>query len=89
MKLTLSADNLSVMKWWVDASHLTHMDCKGHTGAMMSLGEDGTGAVTSISPKYRINIKSSTKSELVSADQVLPQALWIKYFIETKGYSVE
>eukprot|EP00804_Cyclotella_cryptica_P002560 CCRYP_010401-RA/>CCRYP_010401-RA protein AED:0.15 eAED:0.13 QI:0/0/0/0.5/1/1/8/0/1350 len=39
MKLTLSVDNLSQIKWWVDASYNTHEDCKGQTGAMMSLGE--------------------------------------------------
>ena len=39
MKLTLSADNLSVVKWWVDASHAMHDDCKSHTGASMLLGK--------------------------------------------------
>ena len=30
-------DNLNIIKRWVDASYATHPDCKGHTGAMMSL----------------------------------------------------
>ena len=38
MKLTLSAVNLSVVKWWVDSSHAVHDYCKSHTGASMSLG---------------------------------------------------
>ena len=38
MKLTLVIDSTSVIRWWVDMSHMTHMDCKGHTGGMMSLG---------------------------------------------------
>jgi len=39
MKLTLAVDDMSIVRWWVDASHMTHMDCKGHTGGMMSLGK--------------------------------------------------
>ena len=40
MKLTLSVDSLSIIKWWVDASNRTHMDCKGRSGYVMSLGKD-------------------------------------------------
>jgi hypothetical protein len=40
MPLILRADSLSIIKWWVDASYATHGDCRGHTGAMMSLGRD-------------------------------------------------
>ena len=38
MKLTLTVDTMSIIKWWVDASHHTQMDLRGHTGDMMSLG---------------------------------------------------
>ena len=44
LKLTLTADDLSIINWYVDASDAIHDDCKGHTGAMMSMGG---GAVTS------------------------------------------
>ena len=47
-KLTLTVDTMSVIKWWVDASHHTPMDCRGNTGAMMSLGK---GAAVSYSGK--------------------------------------
>ena len=43
MKLTISVDSLSIVKWLVDASYNTHNDCKGHTGYMMTLVE---GSVT-------------------------------------------
>jgi hypothetical protein len=39
MKLTLSGDKLSIIKWFVDASYAMHMDGKGHTGSMMTLRE--------------------------------------------------
>ena len=29
MKLTLCVDNMSIVNWFVDSSHMTHMDCKG------------------------------------------------------------
>jgi hypothetical protein len=64
LKLTLSADNLHCIKWYVDASFAVHPDCKSHTGATMSYG-DGDGAVQSISRKQKLNTKSSTESELV------------------------
>ena len=38
VKLTLTIDNLSMIRWWVDAPDRTYCDYKGHTGLMMSLG---------------------------------------------------
>jgi hypothetical protein len=57
MPLILKADCLNIVKWWVDASYATHGDCKGHTGATMSMG---TGSITVISKKQKINTISST-----------------------------
>ncbi len=37
MKLTLTIDDLLVIKWWVDASDRTHHDCKGHSRIMITL----------------------------------------------------
>jgi hypothetical protein len=37
--LTLSADDLRVIKWYVDASFAVHPDFKSHTGAVMTLGK--------------------------------------------------
>ncbi len=52
----------------------------------MSLGKDAT---ISFSNKRKINTKSSTKSELVGADQALSFILHTRYFIEAQGYSAE
>jgi hypothetical protein len=38
MPLMLEANNMHVMKWWVDASFAVHSDMKSHTGGVMSLG---------------------------------------------------
>jgi hypothetical protein len=83
--LRLSADNLNIVKWWVDASYGVHHDMRSHTGGAMSLG---TGAVYSTSKKQKLNTKSSTEAELVGVDDVLPQALWTTYFMEAQGYGV-
>jgi hypothetical protein len=86
MKLSLSANNLTSICWWIDASHATHDDCRRYMGAMMSLGK---GATINFSNKLKIATKSSTKFELVGADQVLSSILHTRYFIEAQGYSVK
>jgi hypothetical protein len=83
--LCLSADNLNIIKWWVDASYGVHHDMRSHTGGTMSMG---TGAVYSTSKRQKLNTKSSTEAELVGIGDVLPQALWTKYFMEARGYGV-
>ena len=82
MKLTITVDDLSIIKWWVDASYNIHDDCKGHSGAMMSFGK---GAALSFSRKQKVNCRSSTESELVGIDDALPSILWARYFIEEQG----
>ncbi len=53
---------------------------------MMSLGK---GAAISFSNKKKINTKSSTESELVSADQALSSIIHTQYFIEAQSYSIK
>jgi hypothetical protein len=82
----LGADNFNIVKWWVGASYGVHLDMRSHTGgAIMSMG---TGAVYSASKKQKLNTKSSTEAELVGINDVLPQALWTKYFMEAQDYGV-
>jgi hypothetical protein len=81
LKLTLSADNLHCIKWYVDASFAVHPNYKSHTGATMSYG-DGDGAVQSISRKQKLNTKSSTESELVGydpMDKAVPRGTRIRH----------
>ena len=72
LKLKLLADNLRIIRWFVDASYAIHDNCKGHTGSMMTMG---SGAITSFSRKQKINGKSSTEGELIGVDDTLPQIL--------------
>jgi hypothetical protein len=85
IELTLEADDMHVIKWWIDGSFAVHPDMKSHTGATMSMGK---GSAYSTSIRQRMNTKSSTEAELVGVDDVMPQVLWTKYFLEAQGYEV-
>jgi hypothetical protein len=86
MPLTLEANNMHVVKWWVDASFATHNDMKSHTGAVMTLGK---GAIHGMSTGQKLNTKSSTEAEIVGVNDAMPQILWTRYFLEAQGYGVK
>ena len=70
--LTLEADNLHLLKWYVDSSYAVHNDMRGHTGGGMTMGK---GSIYNRSTKQKINTKSSTETQLVGMDDILPQIL--------------
>jgi hypothetical protein len=84
--LTLSADDLRVVKRYVDASFPVLPDFKSHTGAVMTLG---IGAMQSIARKQKMNVWSSTEGKLVKVDDAATMILWTKLFLEAQGYDVE
>jgi hypothetical protein len=84
--LTLSADDLKVIKWYVDASFALHPDFKSHTGAMMMLGK---GSIQSIARKQKMNVHSSTEGKLLAVDDTATMILWTKLFLEAQGYDVD
>lgn len=85
-KLILSADDLHVIKWFVDSSFAVHADFKSHTGGTMSYG---TGSPLTTSRKQKLNTRSSTEAELVGADDMSVMILWTKLFMEAQGYAVK
>jgi hypothetical protein len=85
MPLTLRADSLSKIRWWVDASYGVHPDCRSHTGATMSLG---SGSVFSKSTKQKLNTRSSTEAELVGVNDAMSMILWTRLFLEAQGVEV-
>lgn len=70
------------MRWFVDAAHMVHWDCKGQTGATMTMGK---GAILSYSWKQKLNTKSSTETELVGVDDAISNILWSLYFLQEQG----
>jgi hypothetical protein len=84
-RITLGADDITVMQTWVDASYAVHSDMKSHTGGTVSFGR---GSLMSKSSKQKLNTKSSTKAELVGASDYLPYAIWAKKFLKHQGYTI-
>ena len=84
--LILQADDLNILRWYVDAAYGVHPDFKSHTGGMMTMGG---GAVQSISRKQKLNTRSSTEAELVGADDAATMILWTRLFLEAQGYDVK
>ena len=58
---------------------------KSHTGRMMSTEQ---GALYSALSKQKLNTKSSTEAEQVGVDDLMPQILWMHYFLEAQGMKV-
>ena len=84
-RLTLCADSLHVIKWFVDASFAVHLNFKSHTGSVMTMGE---GAIQANSSKQKLNTRSSCDAELVGNDDAATKILWTRYFMEAQGYKV-
>ena len=74
-----------MLNWFVDASFAVHANMRGHTGGCLSLG---TGFPIISSTKQKLNTRSSTESELVGVDDMLPLILWSRYFLKAQGYKV-
>jgi len=83
LKYKLGARSLEEIKIWVDAAFAVHMDMKGHTGGLVSMG---TGAFMCKSSKQKLNVLSSTECELVGAASYITNAIWLDQFLEHQGY---
>jgi hypothetical protein len=87
--LKLSAwDGINKVEWFIDASFAVHPDFRSHTGAIVRFG-GGLGSPIQQSLKQKLNMDSSTTSELVGVHQALPTVLWVKLFLEAQGYNIE
>ena len=86
LDLTLFADSLTKIEWYVDASHQIHDGCKGHTGSIITFGR---GATTSSSTKHKIPSKSSCESEIIGLYDKVGDVLWTRQFLEAQGYNIE
>ena len=52
LPLTLEADDLQLVHWWIDGAFATHHDMRSHTGGAMSLGK---GVIYGTSTQQKLN----------------------------------
>ena len=83
LPLTLEADGIMIIKWWIDTSYGVQEDYQGHMGGTISLGKVHPHSKYS---KQKLNIQSSTESELVGTENIMPMMLWNCLFMEEQGY---
>ena len=79
----LHADSATVVKWWVDGSHAIHPNMCGHSGGCVSLGMGMP--ITGLS-KQKLNMHSSTETELIVADDFMLHILWTNLFLKVQDY---
>ena len=77
LPLILSANGSSILKWWVDALFAVHPNIRGNSGGGLSLG---CGFTIVSSTKQNLSIRSSTETELVGANDFMPEICWTRYF---------
>ena len=81
--------DISIIRWMVDASFAVHDDFKSHTGAIMTFDNKKGGALQAISRKQQLNTKSSTEAEVVAVDDASTLIFWTQLFLEAQGYHIE
>ena len=77
---------VNFLRTFVDAAHAVHMDMKSHTGGLVTMG---TGVIHARSSKQKLNTKSSTESEFVSASDYITWPLWLKRVLQHQGYKLD
>ena len=82
----IGAKNLHEIFTWIDAAYAVNPDMKSQTGGTMSMG---LGVLHSKSCKQKLNVKSSTESELVGVSDYLPYNIWMMMFMAAQGYPVK
>ncbi len=48
----------------------------------------GAGFPLDKSTKHKLNTRSSTESEIVAVDNLIPQILWVRLFLKAQGFAV-
>ena len=82
----IGATSLMEILTFIDSAYAVHANCRSHTGGLSSFG---IGTVHARSKSWKINVKSSTESELVAASEYLPHTLWLRYFMIAQGYEIK
>jgi len=81
----IGATSITEIMTFIDSSYAVHDNMRSHTGGLVSFGICAAHARSTTS---KINVKSPTESELVSAAEYLPYTLWFRHFMDAQGYKV-
>jgi hypothetical protein len=73
LTMTVETQDITSIKWWIDALYATHPDMHSHTGGVLIIGR---GALYTTSTRQSLTTRSSTEGELVGVHDVLPQVQW-------------
>ena len=84
--LTLWANDMNILYWFIDAAFAVHGDMRSHSGLMSTMGK---GAIISSSKKQKTNSRSSTEAELNATDEMLSKIMRIKKFVEEQGFEIK
>jgi len=85
-KRIIGATSLTEILTFIDSAYAVHANCQSRTGGLSSFE---IGAVHARSKSSKINVKSSTESELVSTSEYLPHTLWLRHFMIGHGYEIK
>jgi hypothetical protein len=83
---TLHCSDIKKLTWYIDGSYASHSDMRGQSGAVLVAGGC---SVLFRSNKQKVNTRSSTETELIAVDDVLPTVQWTKHFMRDQGYDLE
>ncbi len=78
----IGADDLAELSTYVDASHAVHMDMRGHTGGVITMG---TGVLHGRGSKQKMNSRSSNETEVIGNSEYLPFNIWFTNFLTAQG----
>ena len=82
----IGATTLRELFTWIDAAYAVHNNMRSHTGGAISMGY---GIIHGKSGKQKINMKSSTESELVGTCEYIPYNIWLVMFMKAQGYEIK
>ena len=74
------------MLTYVDASYAVHNNMRSHAVCIMMTF--GKGIVHGKAYNQKLNVKSSTESEVVGVSDYLPFSLWMANFLNVQGYKL-
>ena len=85
-KIIIGAKTLTDLYKWIYAAYTVHNNMRGHTGGAISMGY---GIMHGKASKQKINVKSSTESELVGMGKYVPYNIWFIMFMGAQGYPIK